>query len=168
MDKKVPGVLLDSFERNGRVNAAVLDALSEGDLDVADGRGGLSVGQHLGHLAGFRRGWLGRVSPAHAQHLPLIVDRDETTFWLTTRELSAIGTALALGDRAALAAVEDAYRDGRPFERFYTSDPAHFLQHILVHDAHHRGQILSLLRQHGRTAEQMNELDAVTWPVWRE
>ena len=161
-------MLLEFFARNGRVNAAVLDALGEGDLDLSDGQGGMSVGQHLGHLAGFRKGWLGRVASAHAAGLPSVVDRNETTFWLTTRDLSAIREAFEAGDQAALAAVRDAYHDGRPFERFYTSDPAHFLQHVLIHDAHHRGQVLSLLRQNGRSLEQMDELDAATWPIWRE
>ena len=39
--------------------------------------------------------------------------------------------------------------------------------HTIVHDSHHRGQILSLIRQGGRTAEQMDALDAY-WAIWRE
>ena len=61
---------------------------------------------------------------------------------------------------------------GEPFadpwgEGTYRSDPAHFLMHTIVHDSHHRGQILSLIRQGGRTPEQMDALDS-HWAIWRE
>jgi uncharacterized damage-inducible protein DinB len=39
--------------------------------------------------------------------------------------------------------------------------------HCLVHDAHHRGQIMALLRQSGRSAEERALLEDATWPIWR-
>lgn len=38
----------------------------------------------------------------------------------------------------------------------------------IVHDAHHRGQIMALLRQSGRGAEERERLEQATWPIWRE
>ena len=166
---ELPDILLDSFARNGRVNAALLSSLTEADLDLWDNAGGWTVGQHLGHLAGFRKGWLSEISPPHAEALHYVISASQATgaFWLSTRDLHDIAAAFAAGDAAALSAVQEALAQGRSFVGVYESNPAHFLQHILVHDAHHRGQIMTLLRRGGRSAEQMDELDSATWPEWK-
>ena len=69
--------------------------------------------------------------------------------------------------------MQDALQEGRKFddpwkEGAYQSNPAHFLQHTIVHDSHHRGQIMALLRMNGRSQEQMEEIEEATWPIWRE
>lgn len=166
-------MLLESLRRNGRVNAALLHSLSDTELDLADGQGGWTLGQHLGHLADFRKDWLSNMSPRHAAALPDVLRRSESGFELTTRDLGELAAAFASGDTAAVKAVQDALQEDRAFddpwnEGTYPSSPAHFLQHIIVHDAHHRGQIMTLLRQHGRSPQQMDELDGATWAVWRE
>jgi len=76
------------------------------------------------------------------------------------------------GDEAAVQAVQSALSEGRTFpdpwnEGTYASNPAQFLTHTLVHDAHHRGQVMSLLRLGGRTPEEMDALDN-HWAIWRE
>lgn len=156
---ELPNLLLESFWRNGRVNAAVLDALTPPDLALSGGPGGNGVGELLAHMAGFRKGWLGRVSPAHAEELTQVG---------AEAGLDALRAAFTTGDQAALVAVRAASDEGRAFEPAYASDPAHFLLHTLIHDSHHRGQIMTLLRQNGRTAEQMDALEEATWPIWRE
>lgn len=155
----VPAVLLESFARNGRVNIAVLDALTPADLALSDGPGGNSVADLLAHMAGFRRGWLSRLSPGHAEALAEVTP---------DTDLDRLGLAFTQGDQAALRAVQVAVAEARPFELAYPTDPAHFLLHAMIHDAHHRGQIMTLLRQHGRTAEQLDGLEEATWPIWRE
>lgn len=160
----VDPLLLESFSRNGRVNLAVLDALSADDLALKDGEGGNSVGELLAHMAGFRRGWLENISPAHAEGLTKVqADADAPT----------LGAAFSAGDAAALKAVQDALTEGRAFadpwkEGAYASNPAHFLQHTIVHDSHHRGQIASLLRRSGWPEERLEQLEEATWPIWRE
>ncbi|MFO7609968.1 MAG: DinB family protein, partial [Candidatus Krumholzibacteriia bacterium] len=75
--------------------------------------------------------------------------------------------AFDAGDAAVRDAVLDAVRDGRRFEGAYESHPAQLMVHCVVHDAHHRGQILALLRQAGRGAEERERLEEATWPIWR-
>lgn len=169
----LPDLLLEAYRRNGRVNAALLSALTPADFDLSDGRGGWTVGQHLGHLALFRVGWLGLISPADAQGLPEVVEGDWQNFALTERDPARLAEAFRLGDEAALRAVQLAVAEGRTFpdpygEGTYQAHPAHFLQHIIVHDSHHRGQVMSLLRQGGRSAEQMEQLASPMWAIWRE
>jgi uncharacterized damage-inducible protein DinB len=167
---KIPemDLLLESFGRNGRVNEAVLNAISESDLTFSDGQGGWSIGQHLGHLAEFRYGWLSLISPEHAKGIPSVLEGNEQDFHLSAQSIEELARAFSIGDEAAKTAVLAALSEGRSFKRAYESHPAHFLQHILVHDAHHRGQVMSLLRKNGRTAEEMEGLEEATWPVWRK
>ena len=155
----VDAILVESFARNGRVNSALISALSPADLALEDAPEGNSVGELLAHMAGFRRGWLSRISPAHAEPLTEVKD---------AAGLDELKAAFAAGDEAALHAVREAYSQGTRFETAYASDPAHFLLHTLIHDSHHRGQIMTLLRQSGRNAEQMESLEEATWPIWRE
>lgn len=168
MTRELPAVLLESFRRNGRVNSAMLDAITDDDLDLSDGQGGWNLGQHIGHIGEFRYGWLTRVSPPHAEGLFDLLDGTSEKFWLISRDLGRIREAFDQGDAAALEAVQRAYAEGRGFQHVYESDPAHFLQHIIVHDSHHRGQVMGLLRRGGRSLEQMDALEQATWPIWKE
>lgn len=160
----LPALLLESFARNGRVNAAMLDALTTPDLALEDAPEGNSVGELLAHMAGFRRSWLENISPPHAEGLSKVED---------DADLNTLRATFSEGDTAALAAVQDALVEGRAFddpwkEGAYASNPAHFLQHTIIHDSHHRGQITTLLRRSGWTKERLEQLEEATWPVWRE
>ena len=172
MDKAVPALLTESFARNGRVNAALLAALSPADLALEDAPEGNSVGELLAHMAGFRRGWLENISPPHAEGLSKVAV-SKVAGDADLDALRAARAAFTAGDAAALKAVQDALAEGRAFadpwkEGAYASNPAHFLQHTVVHDSHHRGQIASLLRRSGWTKERLEQLEEATWPVWRE
>lgn len=162
-----PTLVFDAFDRNGEVNAALLDALADADLHVPDGRGGWTVGQHLGHLAEFRFGWLSYIAPAHAQGIPSVVDGDEADFVLTVSAVEDLAEAFRAGDLAARAAVRERLAAGSSFERVYVSHPTTFLIHTVVHDAHHRGQVLGLLRAAGKPRPWLDAVDDATWSVWR-
>ena len=161
-------LLLESFDRNARVNRVVLDAISVDEWAISDEHGGRSIGLLLGELADFRKGWLEGISPAHAEDLDWVTGGEEPDWNLAIATKEELIAAFEAGDAAARNAVLDAIEDGRTFTRAYETHPAHFLQHILVHDAHHRGQIMTLLRQSGRSAEKMDALERATWPIWRE
>ncbi|WP_315941224.1 DinB family protein [Deinococcus sp. Marseille-Q6407] len=145
MTLPLPDLLLESFRRNVRVNNMLLQAITSADLDLSDGRGGWTVSQHLGHLVHFRPAWLSMLSPADAQGLPEVIEGESwQKFSLSERDPAKLAEAFRLGDAAALKAVEAALSEGRTFpdphgEGSYQSNPAHFLQHIIVHDSHHRG-----------------------------
>lgn len=110
----LPDLTLESFRRNGRVNQALLSSLTPADLTLSDGRGGWTVGQHLGHLAYFRSGWLSVISFADAQGLPEVLSGDWQHFELSA-DLPTLAEAFRLGDGAALRAVQTALEEGRTF-----------------------------------------------------
>lgn len=158
---------LEAFDRNARVNREVLATLDLEDLEVSDGQGGFSVGQHLADMVSFRRSWLDVVAPNHAERVPDPIDMAATT-WLAARSIDDLAAHFEAGDAAVRAAVLEAVHEGRSFARVYESHPANLVQHCIVHDAHHRGQIMALLRQAGRSAEAREQLEQATWPIWRE
>lgn len=167
--------LLESFRRNARVNQAVLAALTPEDFALSDGRGGWTIERHLRHMTGFRVGWLWNMTPEYAR--PLLdetrrdADGDPQWRWQDSPPAD-LGEALTAGDEAAVRAVQAHLASGEPFadpwnEGTYRSSPAHFLMHTIVHDSHHRGQIMALLRLGGRSREQMDTLEE-HWAIWRE
>jgi len=165
---QLPPIVLEFFHRNGLVNAALLEHLTPDDLMLSDGQGGLSIGQHLEHLFGVRRYWVGKVAPTSAERIEHSTLEGNNRHWDVTLDLQSLKAAFEEGDLAALEAVQDAYRENRKFAGVYESDPSHLLFHAVVHDAHHRGQVMTLLRQHGRPLEQMDEIDGATWPIWKQ
>lgn len=159
-------LLLESFDRNSRVTRATLATLTLADLEYGSQHGGFNIGQHLADTVDFRPSWLSRVSPSHAEGIPVVTG--DTPTWLTVASIAELQAAFDAGDAAVRAAVLDAVDEGRSFTGAYASHPAHFLQHCIVHDAHHRGQILALLRQAGRPADVREVLEDESWAVWRE
>lgn len=164
-------LLLESFRRNSRVNATLLDALQPGELSLSDEKGGMTVAQILSHMAGFRGGWLVAISPEFAKPTNALAGERPIWEW-STDDLAALREMFRVGDENAVKAVQAHLASGEPFadpwkEGAYQSNPAHFLQHTIVHDSHHRGQIMTLLREGGRSKEQMDRLDE-HWAIWRE
>lgn len=166
LPQQIDTILL-AFERNSRVNAAMLAGIDDNDLAFA-AAGSWSIGKHLCHLASFRYGWLTVVSPEHAGTLTPIIEYREDDFTPLAQHVDEISNAFRDGDAAVLAAVNLALAEGRRFDKAYGSHPTGFLVHVLIHDAHHRGQVMSLLRQSGRTKHDMELLEEASWPIWRE
>lgn len=159
-------LILESFDRNSRVTRATLATLTMADLEYGNQHGGFNIGQHLADIVEFRPGWLSRVSPSHAVGIPDV--NGDTPTWLTVASIAELQATFDAGDAAVKAAVIDAVNEGRSFTGAYASHPAHFLQHCIVHDSHHRGQVLALLRQAGRPADVREALEEESWAVWRE
>jgi uncharacterized damage-inducible protein DinB len=159
-------LVVEAFDRNADVNRAVLATLDMSVLGYGDGMGGYTIGQHLADVVSFRREKLEAVSPEHAERVPDVIDGDAPN-WLAVTSIDELQAAFDAGDGAMRDAVVAATVAGRRFEGLYESHPAHLIVHCIVHDAHHRGQIMALLRQGGRSAEARERLEDATWPIWR-
>ncbi|MBZ9751179.1 DinB family protein [Deinococcus sp. HMF7604] len=161
-------LLTEAFHRNGRVNEALLNTLTEEDLELSDGQGGLSVGQLLEHLFGMRKVYLHRVGSTYAEQITVETEEGDQPFWPVTLSPKQLQGALAEADAAVLNAVQDAAGGGPSFQHDFASHPAQLLVLTLIHDANHRGQITTLLRQGGRSAAALDQLARATWPIWRD
>jgi uncharacterized damage-inducible protein DinB len=161
-----PSLAFDAFDRNARVNAATLAELNDELLLFPDDTGGYRIGQHLADMVSFRRDWLGRVAPAYAERIDDPTDPARPT-WLRARTVRELAQDFDAGDAALRAAVADHLAERRPFVGAYASHPAALLMHCIVHDAHHRGQIATLVRRSGRSEERRHALEERTWSIWR-
>ncbi len=160
-------LVFEAFDRNARVNRAMLATLDMRLLGFDDGTGGFSVGQHLADMVSLRREWLHAVAPEYAARVADPVDMEAPT-WLAAKSVAELQASFDAGDAAVREAVSDAVAEERRFEGAYTSHAAQLMVHCIVHDAHHRGQIMALLRQSGRSAEERERLEQETWSIWRE
>lgn len=173
MTDPIPDLLLESFRRNARVNDFLLDELTDEELSFSDGQGGNTVLQLLSHMASARGGWLLEIglSPEYALELQKLAGGVNLWEWQASGP-AEVRAMFAAGDRAVLNAVQAHVQAGKPFADPYAatafpSNPAHFLPYIVMHDSHHRGQIVALLRQSGRSKERMDKLEEL-WTLLRQ
>ncbi|WP_278913495.1 DinB family protein [Deinococcus wulumuqiensis] len=169
----LPDLLLETFDRNARGNDFLLDHLTDADLTLSDGRGGDTTLQLLSHMASARGGWLLDIglSPEHASELQDLAGDVNLWEW-QARGPAEVRAMLTAGDRAVLKAVQAHVQAGKPFADPYAatafpSNPAQFLPYIVIHDSHHRGQIMALLRMNGRSKERMTALEEL-WTLLRQ
>ncbi|GGR99339.1 DinB family protein [Deinococcus sedimenti] len=161
---------LEAFALNARVNEFLLDHLTPDDLSVSDGRGGMTVARMLSHMGASRGGWLLEMAPEFAASTLALTGGTDPWRWHTT-DPARLRAMLRVGDEAALQAVRAYAASGTPFAdphgvgTFHTR-PALFLTYMTVHDAGHRGQIVTLLRHAGASSERLDALEAA-WAIWR-
>lgn len=168
---KDPALMLVAFRRNARVNAHLLDDLTDADLALSDGRGGMTVAQMLSHMGASRGGWLAEMSPEYVASTVALTGDTPIWSWHSA-DLAVIRAMLDAGDEAAMLAVQAHLASGEPFADprgvgTFPSNPALFLLYMIVHDANHRGQIVALLRQNGASTERLDHLED-QWNIWRE
>lgn len=132
-----------------RSNAAVNDLLAAHlstpeMLDARTPGGGYTASQHLAHMVEVRRYWLSELSAGAAEGLPGLHDPAQQVF-VAERDPARIRAVLAQTSEAVLETVVTAPDRGNlPHVSL-----AKFLIYLLVHDAHHRGQILLALKAGG-------------------
>lgn len=156
--------IVKAWEANGRVNRVLLEHLEPRMLAARSPGGGFSVAQHLAHLAASLKFWTMGLEPETAAALPDLfpagTDPESLDFEAET-DLERIREVMARTEEAALAAVV-----GRPpgevGELPHASTEV-FLVHMMVHDAHHRGQILLALKTAGHPLPDEGRM----WGPWK-
>lgn len=161
---------LEAFALNARVNDFLIGRLTPDDLNVSDGRGGMTVARMLSHMGASRGGWLLEMAPGFAASTLALTGGENPWRWHTT-DPALLRAMLRAGDEAAIQAVQAHAASGTPFAdphgvgTFHTC-PALFLTYMTVHDAGHRGQIVTLLRHAGASPERLDDLEDA-WNIWR-
>ena len=151
----------EAWRANARVNRELLNHLTEEMLGAQTPGGGYSVAQHLAHMTEVMKSW-GFKLDEQLNALPdLYSDYDEVadTFVAET-DLTRIRDVMVETEEALLKAVEES--EGEKGTLPHTSTGA-FLIHMMVHDAHHRGQILLALKTSGHPLPDEDRL----WGPWR-
>lgn len=148
-----------AWNRNLSVNRALVDHLRPEMVDAQTPGGGYTVAQHLAEIVGTHKNWGMRIDDDVLRGLPDLYDRGSEAF-VAERDLERIRDALV---RTAEAVLRMARAHPEGSERSPHADADAYLVHMMVHDAHHRGQILLALKVNGFERPD----DELLWGPWR-
>ena len=146
----------------------LLDELSAAELSYAERWNGMSVRQLLEHLLDYRREWIMQVSPALAERLgdvAVLAPLGGQVYQAALKK--AFHTSKWVAIRAAEQAVRQRL-DWDGVNQPSPGDPTHLLLDTIMHESYHRGQIMTLIRQHGHSARRSLALERAMLPGWRQ
>ena len=139
-----------AWQANARVNHELLNHLTEEMLDAQTPGGENSVAQHLAHMAGVMKDWGSRLD-AQLDTLPDLYNAEADTYFSDTfiaeKNLARVRDVMTETEQAVLEVVQSKPEGDRG--TLPHPSAAAFLIHMMIHDAHHRGQILLALKTAG-------------------
>jgi len=149
--------LAETFAINNRVNLYLLDAIDEASLSAAySGPKGRSVGKQWAHLHDVRMMWLKASAPDLLKGLNKLDD-------VEALQKKAIAHALTLSGKAIETLFQQAVNTGRI--KGFKPHATAFLGYLLAHEAHHRGQIMVILKQNGYMVDKKVQFGIWEWGV---
>jgi uncharacterized damage-inducible protein DinB len=148
-----------AWASNRRINDALLHHLTPEMLHVQTPGGGYTVAQHLAHMVGTLKYWTSNLDQNAVKPIEDLFDPNTEAF-IPETDLARIRRIWHETLSVALEVATHATTTGD----LPHATTAQFLTHMLVHDAHHRGQILLAFKTNGFALP--NE-DAI-WGPWRE
>jgi uncharacterized damage-inducible protein DinB len=136
----LPDALLRAFATNDRINCFLVENLDEKTWRAhPPGGEGRTIGAIVSHMHNARLMWMKMLG--HRTNLPAGLK-----FRTATRAQAL--RALPQSSKAIMALMRESL-EGSGRLRHFPPDVAGFFTYMISHDAHHRGQILMLLRQLG-------------------
>jgi uncharacterized damage-inducible protein DinB len=149
----LPQALLNAFETNDRINAYLIEKLAAEawSENPADGKG-RTIAAIVAHMHNVRVMWL---KTAKANDIPAQLDRRTLTPAQAVKGMRSSGEALEALIETSLNS------DGRI--RNFRPDVVGFIDYLIAHDAHHRGQVTLLARQLGHPLPQKAMFGMCEW-----
>jgi uncharacterized damage-inducible protein DinB len=149
----------ESWKINEQMNKVLLDHLTSEMLLAQTPGGGYSVAQHLAHMAEAKKFWSSMVNEVEVSKIPNLVE-EQNGKMIAETNLAQIKDVFRQTHKVILQTAESAKDKGKlPYPSLDV-----FLTHLMVHDAHHRGQIMLALK----TADYPLPIDGTFWGLWRE
>lgn len=157
----------EAWQANIRVNQVLLDHLTPKMMDAQTPGGGYTVAQHLAHFIGTTKYWGSLRDKARFGALPdPFLEYGENGNFVPETDLARLGDIKRQTETTALDVAEaEADETELPPGKWESphATPDAYLIHMMVHDAHHRGQILLALKTGGHA---LPDEDAM-WGPWR-
>ncbi|WP_153798852.1 DinB family protein [Foetidibacter luteolus] len=147
--------LADTFAINNRVNIYLLNAIDESHLaDVLNGKG-RNVGEQFAHLHNVRLMWLQAAQGPLAENLTKLEKGAITKAMLLTA-LEQSGKAIE--ELLAAAAETNKIKGFKPHA-------TGFLGYLISHEAHHRGQVMLILKHNNHMTDKKTQFGIWEWGV---
>ncbi len=149
----------EAWQVNTRINRTLLGHLTPEMVGAQTPGGGFTLAQHIVEIVGTPKYFGTRFAEAKLGPLPNLYEEKGDSFIAET-DLERIRKVAQQTADAVLEAAETADNKG---DLPHTSLDA-YLIHMMVHDAHHRGQILLTLKTSGFSLPG----DDVMWGPWKD
>jgi uncharacterized damage-inducible protein DinB len=149
-----------AWQANREVNLVLIEHLGPAMLKSITPGGGMSVAEHLAHICGTVKHWGMRLDEEKLERLPDLAEKIEEA-WVCETDLTRIAEVSSQTLETAWLAASEA----SPGERGQLphASAEMYLVHMMVHDAHHRGQILLALKTAGHPLPS----EEAMWQPWR-
>jgi uncharacterized damage-inducible protein DinB len=149
----------DTWQINDAMNAVLLEQLTPDMLSLQTPDKNWSVAGYLAHLAGSKKWWASHINKEDVASLPDLYQEIEGSF-VVEKDIEKIKAVFAKTSKTFLEAAERATNKGAlPYASI-----DHYLIHMTIHDAHHRGQIFLLLRTAGYAPPDEDTFWGGWWP----
>jgi uncharacterized damage-inducible protein DinB len=136
--------LIDTFQIHNRINLYLLEAIDAEHLQDISTAKGRNVGEQWAHIHNVRLMWLKEAAPNLLDGL-IKIEKETITKELIRDELIKSGKAIELMLEHCLAAGK---------MRGFKPHPEAFVGYLIAHEAHHRGQIMLLLKLCGHAVSK--------------
>lgn len=147
--------LIETWEISNRINLYLLDTIAEEHLTCVASTKGRSVGEQWAHLHNVRLLWLKEGLPDLFEKLQKVEKEHITKAILVenlTQSSQAIGELIKKG-------VEVGKIKG------FKPHPTAFMGYLIAHEAHHRSQIVLILKQNGHPVDKKTSFGLWEWGV---
>ncbi len=158
----VSPLVQDAWAVNDGMNRVLLDYLTPEMLMLQTPDGSWSVAGYLAHLAGSKKWWGTQLEEPHKTEVAQLPDlyREADGNFIVERDRETIKAIFDATSRTLLETAERAESKGAlPYASLDL-----YLLHMIVHDAHHRGQILLVLRTAGYAPPDEDTFWGGWWP----
>jgi uncharacterized damage-inducible protein DinB len=152
--------VVDAWHSNQRINQALLSHLNAEMLALQTPGGGMTIAQHLAHLCESLKYWASYVDREGLAVLPDLYDPAIEDDFVVSMDLAEIQQVFERTSALVLRVAQQAqHKNVLPHKSLEL-----FLIHMMVHDAHHRGQILLTLKLAGEALPDEDSL----WQPWKD
>ncbi|WP_245872766.1 DinB family protein [Deinococcus planocerae] len=145
MAGELAGATVQAVGGNVRVNDVLCVHLTPEMMRAVTPGGGMTVAQHLAHMAGVTKGWLSPLDAGAAEPLPILYDDTRQDAFVAQEDPGRAAQVL----RAVWGTTLETAINPEGTGNLSHPSAAQFVTHMLIHDAHHRGQILLALKCSG-------------------
>ena len=145
--------IIDTWEIHNRINLYLLNGIDEANFADISPSKGRTVGQQLAHMHNVRLMWLNAAMPELLKDVSKI-DNEGITKKILIDQFTKSGKAIA-------QLIDNGLTTGKI--KNFKPHPTGFLGYIISHEAHHRGQIILLLKQAGHPLDKKTLFGIWEW-----